>query len=127
MLSNLISIPVMLIFSVLQMTAISRINLLNGSADLILLAIAAWAIREKNNNVYTWALIGGLMISISSAAFSFTRHALYGYRLDSTRCFQKALASANFGINHYYDYGNIVSTFILYFYLADFRCSARIC
>lgn len=67
MLSNLISIPVMLIFSVLQMTAISRINLLNGSADLILLAIAAWGIREKNNNVYTWALIGGLMISISSA------------------------------------------------------------
>ena len=67
MLSNLISIPVMLIMSVLQMTAFSRINLLNGSADLILLTIAAWGVREKNTNVYVWALIGGLMISISSA------------------------------------------------------------
>jgi hypothetical protein len=47
MLSNFISIPVMLVFSVLQMTAISRINFLNGSADLILLAIAAWGVHEK--------------------------------------------------------------------------------
>lgn len=67
MLSNLISIPVMLVLSVLQMTAVSRINLLNGSADLILLTIAAWGIREKNSNVYIWAIIGGLMVSIISA------------------------------------------------------------
>jgi len=62
-----ISIPVMLILSVLQMTAISRITLLSGSADIILIAIAAWGIREKGSGVYVWALIGGLLISFASA------------------------------------------------------------
>jgi cell shape-determining protein MreD len=57
----------MLILSVLQMTAVSRINLLSGSADLILLTVATWGIREKNTNVYVWAVIGGLMTSVSSA------------------------------------------------------------
>lgn len=67
MLANLISIPTMLFLSVLQMTAVSRINLLNGAADLVLLTVAAWGVREKNSNVYVWALIGGLMISIATA------------------------------------------------------------
>jgi len=67
MLVQYLSVPFMLIFSVLQMTAISRINLLNGSADIILLAIAAWGIREKGRDVILWALMGGLMVSFISA------------------------------------------------------------
>lgn len=67
MLTNLIALPLMLVLSVLQMTAVSRITLLNGTADLILLAVAAWGVREKSGNVYIWALIGGLLISIITA------------------------------------------------------------
>ena len=67
MIANLISLPVMLILSVLQMTAVSRIILINGSADLVLLAVAAWGVREKGENVYIWALVGGLLISITTA------------------------------------------------------------
>jgi len=62
-----ISIPIMLLLSVLQMTAISRVTLINGSADIILIAIAAWGIREKSSGAYLWALIGGLLVSFASA------------------------------------------------------------
>lgn len=62
-----ISIPVMLILSVLQMTAVSRITLINGAADIILIAIAAWGIREKGVGAYVWAFIGGLLVSFASA------------------------------------------------------------
>lgn len=62
----------MLVLSVLQMTAISRINFLNGSADLILLSVAAWGVREKNSNAFIWALVGGLMISVATAMPSFS-------------------------------------------------------
>ncbi len=67
MIVNFISIPLMLLLSVLQSTAISRINLLNGSADIVLLAVAAWGVKEKGYNTFVWALVGGLFISLSSA------------------------------------------------------------
>jgi hypothetical protein len=40
------SIPIMLIFSVIQTVAVSRITLMGGSADIILLAIVSWGISE---------------------------------------------------------------------------------
>lgn len=67
MIANFISIPVMLLLSVLQSTAISRITLINGSADLILLAVAAWGVKERGYNAFLWALVGGLFISIITA------------------------------------------------------------
>ncbi|MBM3137873.1 MAG: hypothetical protein FJZ98_06765 [Chloroflexi bacterium] len=94
MLSNLISIPVMLVLSVLQMTAISRINLLNGSADLILLTIAAWGVREKNSNVFIWALVGGLIISIATAMPSFSPLAPYLFTSIIARLLSKRLWQA---------------------------------
>lgn len=72
MLNQLISIPVMMTLSVLQMVAVSRINLLNGAADLILLFIAAWGVHEKARNVYLWAIVGGLFVSIISGMPFFT-------------------------------------------------------
>ena len=67
MLENFIAIPVMLVLTVLQMTAISRIVLFNGTADLVLLAVAAWGVRERGKNVFLWAFIGGVLISFASA------------------------------------------------------------
>jgi hypothetical protein len=65
MLANFIVIPVMLVLSVLQISAVSRIELLNGSADLVLLAVAAWGVRERGKDVFLWAFIGGLLISLA--------------------------------------------------------------
>lgn len=67
MFAYIVSIPVMLIFSVLQSTAVSRIQLLSGSADIVLLAIAAWAVKEKGYKAFVWALIGGLFIALITA------------------------------------------------------------
>jgi cell shape-determining protein MreD len=67
MLANFISIPVMFILSVLQSTAISRITLIHGSADIVLLAVAAWGVRERGYNAFVWALIGGLFIALITA------------------------------------------------------------
>lgn len=67
MIANFISIPVMLLLSVLQSTAISRITLINGSADLILLAVACWGAKEKGYNAFVWALVGGLFIALITA------------------------------------------------------------
>ena len=94
MLSNLISVPVMLVLSVLQMTVISRIKFLNGSADLILLAVAAWGIREKNSNAFIWALVGGLMISIATAMPSYSPLAPYIFTALIARLFSKRLWQA---------------------------------
>ena len=67
MFAYLVSIPVMMILSVLQSTAISRLTLLSGSADIILLAVAAWGVKEKGYNAFLWALIGGLFTALITA------------------------------------------------------------
>ena len=72
MLANFIAIPVMLVLTILQITAVSRIVLINGTADLVLLAVAAWGVRERGKNVFLWAFIGGVLISFTSAMPLFT-------------------------------------------------------
>jgi hypothetical protein len=67
MLSNIFLFPVMLILSVLQTVAVSRLNILSGSADIILISIIAWGVTEEENNVFVFALIGGLFISLMTA------------------------------------------------------------
>ena len=34
---------------------------------LVLLAVAAWGVRERGKNVFLWAFIGGVLISFTSA------------------------------------------------------------
>lgn len=79
MIAYLISVPVMLILSVLQSTAVSRITLLNGSADLILLAVAAWGVRERSYDVFIWALVGGLFITVITAMPPYLPILSYGF------------------------------------------------
>jgi len=65
--SILISFPILLITVILQTTAVSRLPLVNGSADLMLIVLAAWGIHDKGRTAWIWAIIGGLMMSIVSA------------------------------------------------------------
>ncbi len=94
MLGNIIAIPVMLVFSVLQITAVSRIVLFNGTADLVLLAVAAWGVRERGKNVFLWAFIGGLLISFTSAMPLFTPIIPYMFIALIARLFQDKLWQA---------------------------------
>jgi cell shape-determining protein MreD len=94
MLANLIVIPIMLLLSMLQITAVSRIVLFNGTADLILLAVAAWGVKERGRNVFLWAFVGGLIVSLTSAMPSFTPIIPYMFIALIARLFQDRLWQA---------------------------------
>jgi cell shape-determining protein MreD len=64
---TIIGIPVLFITLLIQITAVSRLPLVHGTADLVMLTLTAWGIHTKKNNVWIWALIGGLMTSFVSA------------------------------------------------------------
>lgn len=94
MISTFISLPIMLIFSVIQTVAVSRIKLMGGSADIILLAIVSWGVSEEDNGVFFWALAGGIFISFISAMPTAAVITSYLFIAGITRIFQKALWQA---------------------------------
>lgn len=51
----------------LQSVIISRLPLLSGTADIVLLIIVAWSLQKKVKNAWLWTVIGGLMVSYVSA------------------------------------------------------------
>lgn len=65
--SHVVCALALLIFTVLQMTVFSRINLIAGSPDLVLLFIAAWSLQERVKNAWLWTAVFGLIISVISA------------------------------------------------------------
>lgn len=50
----------------LQLAIVSRLPLIHGTADLILLALAAWALQERVKSAWQWAFLGGVAISFIS-------------------------------------------------------------
>jgi biotin transporter BioY len=75
----LIGIPVLVLAVVIQTTAFSRLPLLFGTADLVLLVLLAWILNDKVKHGLEWVLMGGLMVSFVSALPFFTP--LWGYFL----------------------------------------------
>ncbi|MBS1249343.1 MAG: hypothetical protein MAG431_00920 [Chloroflexi bacterium] len=61
-----LAIPVLSIVTILQSAVVSRITLLHGTADIILLTIIAWALQEEVKTGWQWALIGGLLADFLS-------------------------------------------------------------
>jgi rod shape-determining protein MreD len=64
---NLVAIPVLGILIMLQSAVFSRIALLHGTADLLLLAVAAWALQEQVRTAWLWGLVAGVLFSIASS------------------------------------------------------------
>ena len=62
----LVSIPVLGLSLLLQTTILSRINLISGSADLILLVLAAWGLQERVRYAWIWAIVGAGLVSMLS-------------------------------------------------------------
>ena len=52
---------------ILQSTIISAMPLLNGTADIILLTIVAWALQDRVESAWQWCLIGGIFASLYTA------------------------------------------------------------
>ena len=63
----LIAFPLLGFLVMLQSAVVSRINLMQGNADIILLVILAWALQKRVDCAWYWAVISGLMINLVSA------------------------------------------------------------
>jgi len=65
--ADLLALPIFSVVLILQSTIISRLQVVNGSADLVLLVIIAWALQERVKRAWVWALIGAGMVAFVSA------------------------------------------------------------
>jgi rod shape-determining protein MreD len=65
--ATLIAIPLLGLLTIFQTALVSRIPLLNGTADLVLLAVVAWALQKRVRTAWQWSIIGGLLVSMVSA------------------------------------------------------------
>lgn len=66
MLSILLGIAIFFIISILQSAIVSVTPLLQGTADLVMLTIIAWALQSRVKYIWQWTLIGGMMIGFIS-------------------------------------------------------------
>lgn len=67
MTSHLVCALSLVVFYILQTTVFSRITLIAGTADLILLFLIAWSLQERVKNAWLWTAITGVLISLMSA------------------------------------------------------------
>jgi cell shape-determining protein MreD len=66
MFRNLIAFPLLALVVIVQSAVISRMTLLSGYADLMLVVVAAWALKADAISAWLWAILGGLMVSFVS-------------------------------------------------------------
>jgi rod shape-determining protein MreD len=59
-------VPVLILSVILQTTLFSRIQILNGCADIVLLVLIAWCIQERAKGGWVWAGIAGLLVALYS-------------------------------------------------------------
>jgi hypothetical protein len=61
-----LAFPVLTIMIMLQMAIFSRLMLLHGTADLIMLSVAAWTLQERVQSGWFWALLATVFIAYVS-------------------------------------------------------------
>src|SRR3990172_1356563 len=67
MLSLGVGLPILAALAVLQSTVLAQFPLLDGRADVILVAVLCWAMAGRGEDAMVWALIGGLLLDLFSA------------------------------------------------------------
>lgn len=65
--TNLLAFPVLILAVILQTAVVSRLPLLHGTADIVLLILVAWCTQERVKNGWFWVVIGGILTSFVSA------------------------------------------------------------
>lgn len=63
---NLVAIPLLLFAVILQSAVISEIRLLSGYADLLLVMLAAWALQDRVDSAWHWAVVVCLLAGFVS-------------------------------------------------------------
>jgi hypothetical protein len=64
---NILGFSLLTIALIFQTTIVGRITLLQGTADLVLLVLLAWILREREKAVWQPALIAGSLVGLASA------------------------------------------------------------
>ena len=62
----LTGIPVLVLTVILQTSIASRIMLLSGNADLVLLVVVAWGLHERASGAWIWGVAAGLLVGLVS-------------------------------------------------------------
>jgi len=62
----ILGIPVLLAILMIQTSVVSTLPLLHGTADLMLLVLAAWSLQERVKVAFEWAGLAGLMVGLIS-------------------------------------------------------------
>ncbi len=65
--ATFIAIPILTGLMLLQSGILSRIPLLHGTPDLLLLFILAWAMQRRVQTAWQWSVIGAAIFSLVSA------------------------------------------------------------
>ncbi len=63
----LLSLPLLGTALMVQSVVVSRLTLLSGCADVLLLLVAAWAVQERVRSAWQWATAAGLFAGFLSA------------------------------------------------------------
>lgn len=61
---HLVAFPVLALAVILQSAIVSRISLLSGYADLVLVVVVAWALQEGVETAWHWAVLAGAMYAV---------------------------------------------------------------
>jgi rod shape-determining protein MreD len=63
---NLIVFPLLALALIAQTAVVSRLPLLSGTADVTLVILAAWALQERVDTAWHWAVLAGIMTTLFS-------------------------------------------------------------
>lgn len=66
MFRNLIAFPLLALVVIVQSAVVSQMTLLAGYADLMLVVLAAWALKADAPSAWMWTICGGIMVSFVS-------------------------------------------------------------
>jgi len=63
----LLAAPILALLIMLQSAIFSKVPLLQGTPDLVLVALLAWALQKRVRTAWFWAIMGGLLVGYVSA------------------------------------------------------------
>jgi cell shape-determining protein MreD len=90
----LFSIPVLGLALIIQTAIVSRINLLAGSADIVLLVVAAWGLQPNVKWSWVWAVLAGMLVGYVSALPVFIAPVSYILVMGMARLMQRRVWQA---------------------------------
>jgi cell shape-determining protein MreD len=65
--ATLIAFPIFTILVMFQSAVITKVHLLYGMADVVLLTVIAWSVNARVQTAWQWGLIGGILAGLTTA------------------------------------------------------------